>query len=182
MGIIDASGLWSFVYSINFQIRKISATNPYFSCEKSLLLCWSRFGKKKHFFRKKNILSGLRSCYHKQANRKKLILPLKKYFKTLTDMVIGTASTLLFELFTFFQSAWDNAVEIWEFDATSREYSRPILPSTIERCPLLWKLYKSLFQCKTLTKEIEKGGRGVKFLVLFFFKESALSGQYWMLP
>ena len=116
---------------------------------------------------KKNIFSEKKTFYpvwglvttNKQIEIK-LILPLKKYFKTLTDMVIGTASTLLFELFTFFQSAWDNAVEIWEFDATSREYSRPILPSTIERCSLLWKLYKPLFQCKTLTKEIEKGGRG----------------------
>ena len=125
---------------------------------------------------KKNIFSEKKTFYpvwglvttNKQIEIK-LILSLKKYFKTLTDMVIGTASTLLFELFTFFQSAWDNAVEIWEFDATSREYSRPILPSTIERCPLLWKLYKPLFQCKTLTKEIEKGGRGKNFGCCFFF-------------
>ena len=27
MGIMDASSLWSFVYSINFQIRQIPATN-----------------------------------------------------------------------------------------------------------------------------------------------------------
>ena len=44
-------------------------------------------------FEKKNIsFSGLRSCYNRLANRKKLILPLEKYFKTLKDMIIGTES------------------------------------------------------------------------------------------
>ena len=43
---MDASGLWSFVYSIKFQIRQIPATNHHFSSEKSLLLCGSRFLKK----------------------------------------------------------------------------------------------------------------------------------------
>ena len=38
---------------------------------------------------KKNIcFFGLRSCWHRLANRKKLILPLEKYFKTLKDMII----------------------------------------------------------------------------------------------
>ena len=55
---------------------------------------------------------------------------------------------------------------------------RPILRSTIERCPLLRKLYngenyaKLYFnekQCKTLRKGIE-WGEGVKFLVVFFQK------------
>ena len=77
---MDASGLWSFVYSINFQIRQIQARNQHFSVEKSLLLFGSRFlRKEKHFFW--------------QANRKKLILPLEKYFKILKDMIIGTAGT-----------------------------------------------------------------------------------------
>ena len=49
-------------------------------------------------------------------------------------------------------------------------YSRPIWRSTIERCPLLRKLCKALFSCKTLRKWIEKGGR-VKFLGPFFFKK-----------
>ena len=39
--------------------------------------------------------SSLRSCYHKLANRKNLILPLEKYFRTLNDMIIGTAGTKL---------------------------------------------------------------------------------------
>ena len=37
--------------------------------------------------------SDLRSCYHRLANRKKLILSLEKYFKTLKDMIISTADT-----------------------------------------------------------------------------------------
>ena len=63
---MEASGLWSFVYFMNFEIRQIQARNQHFSGEKSLLLCGSRFLKKILFF-----------C---QANRKKLILPLEKYF------------------------------------------------------------------------------------------------------
>ena len=39
------------------------------------------------------VFSSLRSRYHKQANRKNLILPQKRYFKTLKDMIIGTTST-----------------------------------------------------------------------------------------
>ena len=44
--IMDESGLRSFVYSISFQEREIPATNHRFSCEKSLVLCGSRFLKK----------------------------------------------------------------------------------------------------------------------------------------
>ena len=36
---------------------------------------------------------GLRSLYDKLTNRKKLTLPLGKNFKTLKDMIIGTAGT-----------------------------------------------------------------------------------------
>ena len=46
---MDASGLLSFVYSINFQIMQIPATNHHFSCEKNLLLCGSMFLKKTFF-------------------------------------------------------------------------------------------------------------------------------------
>ena len=45
-------------------------------------------------FWKKNInFSGLKSPYHRLVNRKKLILSLEKYFKTLKDMIIGTVGT-----------------------------------------------------------------------------------------
>ena len=67
---------------------------------------------------KKIFFSSLRSCYHKLANREKLILLLEKYFKTLNDMIIGTAGTTLLELFTIFQSRRNNVVKIWVFDAT----------------------------------------------------------------
>ena len=43
---------------------------------------------------KKNInSSSLKSPYHRLANRKKFILPLEKYFKTLKGMIIGTVDT-----------------------------------------------------------------------------------------
>ena len=38
------------LYSNNFEIRQIPATNQHFSCEKSLLLCGSRFLKSSHQF------------------------------------------------------------------------------------------------------------------------------------
>ena len=69
---IDTSGLWSFVYSINFQIRQIPATNHHFSCEYSLLLYGQRFLKeKKSFF---TVWDLVTTC--KQIE-KTLILPLK---------------------------------------------------------------------------------------------------------
>ena len=67
-----------------------------------------------------------------QANRKKNYFATKKI---LQNMVLGTASMSLFELLTFFKSGWDNIVEIWDFDATSKAYSRPIFYSIIECCP-----------------------------------------------
>ena len=57
---------------------------------------WSRsLTKKKNF-------SRFLSCYHRLASRKKIFLPLEKYFKTLKDMIIGTADALFFESFTQF--------------------------------------------------------------------------------
>ena len=50
----------------------------HFSGEKSLLFCGSRFLKKKKFWK---------------ATRKKRILPLEKYFKTLKNMILGTVGT-----------------------------------------------------------------------------------------
>ena len=46
MGIMDESGLRSFVYSINFQISQIQGRNQHCSGEKNLLLCGLRFLKK----------------------------------------------------------------------------------------------------------------------------------------
>ena len=96
---MDASGLWSFVFSINFQIREIPATKLHFSCEKKPIVVLVKISEKKKKKKKKkkerkksNFFSGLRSCCHRQTIRKKL-LPLKKYFKTLKDMTTCTAST-----------------------------------------------------------------------------------------
>ena len=50
----------------------------------------------KIFEKKKISFSGLRSRYNRLANRKKLLLPLEKYFKTLNDKIIGTESFTIF--------------------------------------------------------------------------------------
>ena len=44
-------------------------------------------------------------------------MPVEKYFKTLNDMIIGTAGTKLLESLTIFQSGQNNGVKIWVFDA-----------------------------------------------------------------
>ena len=128
---MDASGLLSFAYSINFQIRQISATNNHFSCKKSLLFLRVKISEKR------NITFFWLEISLLQASKYNICIYIS------------------LEPFTFFQSGWVNVVEIWEFDAASRIYSRPILRSTIEHCSLLWKLYIALFQCKTFEKEIE---------------------------
>ena len=69
VGVMNASGLWSFVYSINFQIREIPVRNHHFSCEKYLLLCLSRFLKKK--------IPVWDLITTSKQIEKKLILPLK---------------------------------------------------------------------------------------------------------
>ena len=62
------------------------------------------------FLKKTHQFSGLRSHYNRIANRKKLILPLEKYFKTLKDMIIGTES------FAVFQIGRNNGAKLWTFD------------------------------------------------------------------
>ena len=69
---MDASGLWSFVYSINFQIRQIPATNHHFSCEKNLLLSGSIFLKKKIFFRFEISLPQASKYFATKKNTSKL--------------------------------------------------------------------------------------------------------------
>ena len=81
-----------------------------------LLLRGSRFLKKNINF------SGLRSRYDRLENRKKLILLLKKYLKTLKDMIIGTES------FKIFQSGQNNGVEIWAFGATQGHFQIKLPP------------------------------------------------------
>ena len=145
---MDAFGLWSFVYSINFKLGKFQPQTIIFLMKKPTVV-WVKISQKKNFFRFEISLP--------QAS-KKLILPLKKYFKTLKDMIIGTASTYVFESFTFLQSWWDNVVEIGKFDATSRAYSRPILRSTIERCSFCKNYTNLYFNAKHLEKGLDRGG------------------------
>ena len=93
-----------FVYPINFQKMQ------------SLLLRGSRFLKKNINF------SCFRSGYNRLANRKKLILPVEKYFRTLKDMIIGTES------FTIFQSGWNNDVKLWAFDEYPGAFPDKVTP------------------------------------------------------
>ena len=51
---MDASGLWSFVFSINFQIREIPATKLHFSCEKKPIVVLVKISEKKKKKKKKN--------------------------------------------------------------------------------------------------------------------------------
>ena len=76
----------------------------------------------KIFEKKKISSSSLRSSYNRLPNRKKLNLPLEKYFKTLKDMIIGTES------FTIFQSGWNNSVKLWAFDEYSRAFPDKVTP------------------------------------------------------
>ena len=65
---------------------------------------------------------GLRSCCNRLGNRKKLIFPLEKYFKTLKDMISGT------ELFPIFQSGQNNGVKLWAFDEYSGAFPYKVTP------------------------------------------------------
>ena len=57
-----------------------------------------------------------------------------------------------------FQSGWGNVVEIWEFDTTSRAYSRPILCSAIACCHLCENYTKLYFDAKHLWRGLNKEG------------------------
>ena len=65
----------------------------------------------------------------------------------------------------FSQSEWDNVIEKWGFDGTSRTYSRPI--------------YKALVQC--IYKELNNSGGGGEIFGALLSK-SSLSGQYRTVP
>ena len=54
----------------------------------SLTVVWIEISEKKT-----PIFYSLGSCYPRLANRKKLIVPLEKYFKTLNNMINGTSGT-----------------------------------------------------------------------------------------
>ena len=62
--------------------------------------------------------------------------------------------------------------------SSSRAYSRPILRSTIERCPFCKNYANLYFDAKHLEKRLNEGGGGESAL----FHKNALSGQYQMLP
>ena len=75
MGIIHAPGLWSFVYSTNFQIKQIPASNIFLGNINTFSI------KPKKIIN----LFSLRSRYRRLAKRKKLILPLGNYMKNFLE-------------------------------------------------------------------------------------------------
>ena len=91
------------------QTSSLPGNNSPFSIKSTVL--WVKISEKKNIS-----FSGLRSRYNRLANRRKLILPLEKYFKALKDMISGT------ELCTIFQSGQNNGVKLWVFDEYSRAF------------------------------------------------------------
>ena len=72
MGIIHASGLWSFVYiPLTSKQDKFQPQTDIFLVEKAYCCVGKDSEKSINFF-------GLRSCYHRQANRKKIYFATKK--------------------------------------------------------------------------------------------------------
>ena len=73
--------------------RQISATSQHFFWQNNLFsikstVVWVRISEKKYQFFRLEI-----SLPQASKQKKKNILPLEKYFKTLKDMIIGTAGT-----------------------------------------------------------------------------------------
>ena len=82
----------------------------------------------------------MRSRYYRLTNKKRLILPLEKYFKTLIDIIIGTAGALLFELFTIFQSVDEITVLKCGHLMLSRVFAHKFTPDSL----VLHEIFTSL--------------------------------------
>ena len=148
---------------------------------------WIKISQKIHFFR--------------QANRNKLILPLEKYFKTLKDMIIGTAGRYLFQS--------NNSFKVEEIILL--KYGQLMLPAGhildlyfIQYCiwlsnaaPFCENYTKLYFDAKHLEKGFNFFQKNALFQIkcsfiiksalfykkcFFFSQKSALSGQCQMLP
>ena len=109
-----------FVYSITSKKCKLQPQSSIFPGNNNSvsIVVWIKVSEKKNIS-----FSGLRSCYNRLANRKKLILPLK-YFKTLKNMISGT------KLFTVFQSGQNNGVILWVFDKYSGAFPYKVTAAT----------------------------------------------------
>ena len=153
---MDASGLWSFLYSINIQIRQIPATNHLCFCEKSLLLCGSTFlKKKKSFFPIWDLVTT------GEQIEKKLFCHWKNTLKLWRTWPLALPVHNILSHLHFFK-----VVEIM------LKYGNLILPaghSLDLYCSLLRKLYKALFRLFRCKRDWI--GREVKFLVPFFQKK-----------
>ena len=140
---MDASALSSFVYSINFQIRQIQTRNQHFS-EKHLLLCGSRFLKKK---KKKKIPAN---------KQKETYFAIRKILPNFERHDHWYYRYIIFSVIYIFSKWLSNAIEIWTFDATSRVYSRPILRSILRLTIKRWPPLEKLFQTFILMQNTQK--------------------------
>lgn len=95
MGIVDVSGHWSLVYSFNFEIRLITATNQHFSENNGSFsvkasLAWVNFLKKNKCYQIFQFEFSLLPQASKQ--KKQIFLRGKLYIKTFKDMVVDTVA------------------------------------------------------------------------------------------
>ena len=142
---MDASGLLSFAYSINFQIRQISAKDNHFSCKKSLLFLRVKISEKK-----KSLFSGLRSRCYRQANITFAFTFHQSHlhFSKVGELMLLKYGNLMLP-----------AGYILDLYCVQ-------LSNTAPFCENYTQLY---FNAKHLKKRLNNSGwGGVKFLVLFF--------------
>ena len=154
---MDASRIWSFLYSINFQIRQIPATNHHFSCEKSLL-----------------IFSSLRSHYHRQGNRKKLILPLKNSAKLWRTWSLALPVRNFLSHLHFFKVGEIMLLKNGNLMLPAEHILDLYCVRLLNAAPFFENYAKLYFDAKHLEKGLNRG-EGVTFLVPFFRKVSFLA-------
>ena len=83
----------SLVHFFNFQQRHVSVAKQYFYWEQQtffieLIVKWVNSSEKKPIK-----FLNLKSSCQRLANTEKVTFPLKKYFKTSKDIIIGTKAT-----------------------------------------------------------------------------------------
>ena len=145
----------------NFQIRQIPSSHKTFSFWKKPTVVLVKISKKK--------ISGLRSCYHRQANRKKLILPLKITLKLWRTWSLALPVHNFLSHLHFFKVG-----EMLLKYANPQHYILDLyriqLSNSAPFCIKRKHIESFKFRCKTQ-----------KFCC-HFFQKSVLSGQYRMLP
>ena len=154
--------LWSFVYPIYFQTKQIPAANHYFSCEKSLLLFWSRFLKKKFFL--------FEILLPQASKQKKTYFATKKILQNFEGHDHWHCQCI-----TFWIIFWIYFFKVGEIMLL--KYGNLMLPAghiLDLYCAWLWNVAPFLKNYAKLyfdAKHLKKGLNRVKFLVPFFQKK-----------